>query len=710
MTYLAHVAQNGRTQTVEEHLEGTGRRSAAFAADFGGEDHGKLVGLAHDIGKTTKEFQNRLCGGHKVDHATAGAMECTKLQQLFAACCVIGHHSGLPDFGNIQVDQPGTPTFVGRLKKGFAGGVPAYQWIGQLPMPGDMPKFHDEYTLSLWVRMLYSCLVDADFLDTEEFMTEGTVRRDGYDTLPSLLEKLKCHIAPWFPPQNELNRCRCEILSTCLEAGAAPKGMYTLTVPTGGGKTVASLAFALQHAVKHQMKRIIYVIPYTSIIEQNAAVFREILGEEHVIEHHSGASFDSDAEMNGAESLQRLAAENWDGPVVVTTAVQFFESLYSNRPSKCRKLHNIANSVIVFDEVQMLPTVHLKPCVGVISNLVAHFNATAILCTATQPVLKDLIQSFCPGMEVKEICSAMPNMHDKFRRVTFCNGGKLSHAELAEKLSLQSQVLCIVNTRKAAQEIYMLLPEEGKFHLSTLMYPAHRQATIMAIRQRLTDGFPCRVVSTSLIEAGVDIDFPAVYRELAGLDSILQAAGRCNREGRRSAESSIVTYFEGETPPPLLFRTGIGATREALFGGKDPGDLESIERYFSAYRSLMGDHLDKACVVEHLRNGIGGCSLPFETVAGDFHLIDQTTKTIYIPLEEGKQLCSILQNGGGTMAIYRKAGRYGVNVYDQHYRALMEAGDIRPLDEDSAVLISTDLYDQKKGLSLQADTGKAEFV
>lgn len=358
----------------------------------------------------------------------------------------------------------------------------------------------------------------------------------------------------------------------------------------------------------------------------------------------------------------------------------------------------------------MLPTAHLKPCVGVISNLVAHFHATAILCTATQPVLNDLIQSFCAGIEVKEICQDTADMHDRFCRVTFSNGGRLSNGELAERLSLQSQVLCIVNTRKAAQEIFALLPEEGRFHLSTLMYPAHRQAVLKTVRQRLADGLPCRVVSTSLIEAGVDVDFPAVYRELAGLDSILQAAGRCNREGKRAAEDSVVTYFEGETPPPLLFRIGICATKEVFSLGRDPGDPESIQGYFSVHRSLVGDNLDKACVVEHLRNGICGCSLPFETVAGGFHLIDQATKTVYIPQGEGKALCTALQEGKGTREIYRKVGQYGVNIYDQHYRALLEIGDIQPLDEDSAVLNRTELYDGRTGLSLHADTGKAEFV
>ena len=274
---------------------------------------------------------------------------------------------------------------------------------------------------------------------------------------------------------------------------------------------MASLAFALKHAVENGMKRAIYVVPYTSIIEQNADVFKKILGECNVIEHHSGASFDSDEETNGPKSLRQLATENWDAPVIVTTAVQFFESLYSNKSSKCRKLHNIANSVIIFDEAQMLPTAHLLPCVGAIANLVTHFNVTAVLCTATQPVLNDLIRSFCPKIEVKEICPDTVGLYDRFRRVTFRNGGNMTNAELAMELGQQNQTLCIVNTRKAAQQIYQLLPSEGSFHLSTLMYPAHRQAVLKTVRERLKQGAPCRVVSTSLIEAGRKPRFSRIF-------------------------------------------------------------------------------------------------------------------------------------------------------------------------------------------------------
>lgn len=709
--FLAHIAQDGRTQTVEEHLNGTAKRSAAFAADFGAADFGRLVGQAHDIGKTSQAFQKRLNGGLRVDHATAGAIECAKINAAMSACCVAGHHGGLSDYGNQAADQPGDSTFIGRLKRGILGGIPPYAWNGSLPKVPPEPDFqNDDYLRSLWTRMLYSCLVDADYLDTEEFISGGRVRRGEYDPLPVLLDRLERHIAGYFPPKNELNRSRCKILQSCMDAGSGSKGIYTLTVPTGGGKTVSSMAFALRHAVKNNMRRIIYVIPYTSIIEQNAQVFRGILGDRNVVEHHSGAAFDSDEETNDPLTRQRLAAENWDAPVIVTTAVQFFESLYANRPSKCRKLHNIVNSVIVFDEAQMLPTPHLKPCVGVIASLAAHFGVTAVLCTATQPVLNDLIQSFAPGIPVREICPDAFHLHEQFRRVTFQNVGTLSNAALTDALSAHSQVLCIVNTRKAAQEIYGQLSGQGNFHLSTLMCPAHRQTILQTVRERLKDGLPCRVVSTSLIEAGVDVDFPAVYREMAGLDSILQAAGRCNRNGKKRADQSIVTIFTGETPAPVLFRTNIGAAVEALAGGRDPGAPESIRRYFTAYRSLVADNLDKARVVTHLRSGISGCSLPFETVARDFRLIDQATKTVYIPLEDGKDLCDSLLSGYANREVYRKASRYSVSIYEPHYQTLLRSGDILPLDGESGVLRNPALYGEDTGLSMQADTGSAEFI
>lgn len=708
--YLAHITEDGRCQTVEAHLSGTAERAGRFAAAFGEEQRGRLLGEAHDIGKRTKEFQKRLRGGTRVDHATAGALECAKIREPLAACCVIGHHSGLPDYGNLRNDNPGTPTCIGRMKKGQQGGIPPYQPGNPLPPAGAMPPFQDAFTLSLWTRMLYSCLVDADFLDTEAFMSGNTVERGGYDSLETLLARLNEAIRPWFPGKTELNRSRCEILRQCLASASQPRGVYSLTVPTGGGKTVASLAFALKHAVENGLDRVIYVIPYTSIIEQNAQVFREILGEHNVVEHHSGVIFDEEEETNQENCFRRLAAENWDAPVIVTTAVQFFESLYSNRASQCRKLHNIANSVIIFDEAQMIPTVHLLPCVGVMANLAAHFRATIVLCTATQPVLGDLFRQFCPSLQIKELCPRVQEAFQKFRRVTYKDSGTMSNEVLADQLTQQCQVLCIVNTRKEAQQIYELLPKEGSFHLSTLMHPAHRKAVLEQIRQRLKERKICRVVSTSLIEAGVDVDFPMVYRELAGLDSIAQAAGRCNREGKRSPDESIVTFFRGEAPVPTLQQINVGAAAAAMSSGGDPGDPQTMQRYFSALRYNIGEYTDKNHVVDMLRNGLSGCQLPFKTVAERFRLIDNATSTVYVLPDEEEALRQRLLNGRANREDYRRAGQYGVNVYEAHYRALLAAGDIVPISEDGAVLENPGLYSQEMGLSLKADTGKAEFI
>ena len=560
--------------------------------------------------------------------------------------------------------------------------------------------------------MLYSCLVDADFLDTERFMN-GERDRGGCDDMAALLARLRAYIEPWQTPTTELNRLRCEILNTCMEAGRKPKGVYTLTVPTGGGKTVASLAFALRHAVEHGMQRVIYVIPYTSIIDQNAQVFRDILGSGNVLEHHSGVQFDLSDGAAAEDVRKALATENWDMPVVVTTAVQFFESLYAARSSRCRKLHNLANSVIIFDEAQMLPLPHLRPCVAAMASLAEQFHSTVVLCTATQPSLDGLLRTYAPSCPVTELCPQTTALYDRFRRVTFRQAGTLTDEALAEQLSEQRQVLCIVNSRKAAQKLFALLPPDGSYHLSTLMIPAQRQALLGEIRERLTQGKLCRVVSTSLIEAGVDVDFPAVYRELAGLDSVMQAAGRCNREGKRSAEDSIVTIFERTELPPLLFRAAIGAAREALGEGRDPAAPETMARYFRSLRSLTGDALDKQGVIKAFTQGIEGCEFPFRTVAEKFHLIDQNTYTIYIPYGEGAALLQRLQDGECSRELYRKLGRYAVSVYDKHFQALYHTGallTVPALDSDSAILTDMGLYNELMGLSLEADSGKAEFI
>lgn len=723
--YFAHIrrSENGSLesyQTVKDHLCGSSALCTDFAADFGAEKDGELVGLLHDIGKCTAGFQDRLLrGGPVVDHAAAGAVACAKRGRIYAAGCVAGHHTGLPNFGNVNTDQVGDATLYGRLKKAIAGKYLETCGDSGIVLP-DMGRSSapegNRLQASFWTRMLYSCLVDADFLDTERFML-GERGRGQYDDMGTLLARLERYIAPWKAPKTELNRLRCETLNTCAAAGEREKGLYTLTVPTGGGKTVASLAFALHHAVAHQMKRIIYVIPYTSIIEQNADVFRDILGDENVLEHHSGVELDLSDGASALDVHRALAAENWDMPVIVTTAVQFFESMYASRSSQCRKLHNLANSVIIFDEAQLLPLKHLRPCTAAMAALVSQFHSTVVLCTATQPALNDLLHTYAPACQVVELCPKAAESGEKFRRVTFQQAGVLEDTALAERLMEHQQVLCVVNSRKAAQKLASQIGTgEGIFHLSTLMVPAQRQALLKEIHQRLEEGRLCRVVSTSLIEAGVDVDFPVVYRELAGLDSVLQAAGRCNREGKREADTSVVTIFERTEPAPALFHRNIGAAREALAGDRDPGDAETIHRYFQSLRSLTGDALDQNEIIKMFEKGCEGCEFPFRTAAESFRLIDNDIRTVYIPWGEGGELLMRLQKGECSKALYRKLGRYAVSVYEPHFQALYATGalltakDVPMLDEESAILADMTLYSTTEGLTLEPESGKAEFI
>ena len=566
------------------------------------------------------------------------------------------------------------------------------------------------------IRMLFSCLVDADYLDTEGFMNKKAEKESKRDDAgwsnPADMEKLdkrlQEYIAGWFPPKNELNRLRCGILETCITKGENEKpGLFTLTVPTGGGKTVASLAFAVRHARKYRKRRIIYVIPYTSIIEQTADIFKEILGTENVLEHYSDVLYEDEGGETEEAIRKVKATENWDMPVIVTTAVQFCESLYSNKPSKCRKLHNIADSVIVFDEAQMLPISYLLPCVHGISQLVKRYNVSAVLCTATQPALENIFKKYLPNYPAIELCPEEFRKDHMFRRVTFCKAGRLTWEELGRKFNDYHQVLCIVNSRKNANQIFQMLEGEGTFHLSTLMYPEHRRRTLDEIRRRLVEGEKCRVVSTSLIEAGVDVDFPVVFREEAGLDSILQAAGRCNREGKRAREESVVTIFQAENRPPQLFSVSIGAARSVLMKREDIASEEAIHEYFVELLDLKGEKAeDKKQILKRMESG----DFPFKSVAEDFRFIENDTKNIYIPNKNNKDLISRLQQGEREKELFRELGQYGVAVYNQHYDTLREAGDLEILDDEAVILVNENLYSEETGLSLEADFGKVLFI
>ncbi len=718
--FISHITKDWREQTNYEHLMGTAELSGKFASYFNAESEGKLAGTAHDIGKYSEGFRERIRNnGKKVDHSTAGAVECLNVHQFYAAYAVIGHHSGLPDRG-VMDDNSSTSTFWSRINRAKSGGICDYSaWKTEITLPPASPPdwvMKNPFSDMFYIKMLYSCLVDADFLDTAEFMLNEPYMDADYSNMAELNSKFESYISNWFPPTNELNEKRCEILKACMNGANNKSELFTLTVPTGGGKTVASLAFAIKRAIRQDSprRRIIYVIPYTSIIEQTAETFRNIFGAENVLEHHSGVVFDESDEAS-SENINKLrATENWDAPIIVTTAVQFFESLYANRSSKCRKVHNIADSVIIFDEVQMLPLSYLKPCVYAIAELVSHFNVTAVLCTATQPSLDNYFNSFKndyikdnnSDFSFTELCLSELFNDDIFRRVTYRNVGKMSTESLADELNGLEQVLCVVNSRAFAHELYDKMNDDGgRFHLSTLMTSCDRKKILDVIRERLKNGLPCRVISTSLIEAGVDVDFPLVYREKTGIDSIIQAAGRCNREGKRSFSESVVTIFESENKTPLLFRQNIDATNAVMRKYEDISSVEAIEKYFKYYRGLMKkDSVDKHGILDKIK------TLSIKTIAEQFHIIENDTVTVYIPTSENEELIQRCRDGEMSRGLMRSLGQYGVSIYDRHFNELYGCGDIEKIADGLYVLANSNLYDSRVGLSIEADVGKAEFI
>lgn len=717
--YVAHSNDN-RIQTVEEHLAGTAELAKEFASPFGADEYGYCVGELHDVGKYSAEFQRHILrNGPKVDHSTAGAKAALQASPSgvgkILAYCAAGHHSGLPD-GN----GPAESTLAARLKRNVPDFSAFYREV-DLPafLPKSAPPIHmigkGGFTASFFIRMLFSCLVDADFLDTERFVSGGTVYRGAGESIPVLLRKLEKHLAAFEHPVGTLNEKRCEILHLCQQKASGPKGLYTLTVPTGGGKTLSSLAFAFRHAAEHKMSRVIYAIPYTSIIEQNAAVFRGILGKENVLEHQSNFAFPNCKEEHETKEQEKLklASENWDVPLVVTTNVQFFESIFANRSSRCRKLHNIANSVIIFDEAQMIPRDYLQPCVYAISELVRNYGCTAVLCSATQPALQGL---FPPEVPSTEICENISELYAFFRRTRMVQAGELDDNALARQLNGQNQALCIVNTKKHALELYLQLKRQGSFHLSTLMTPVHRKRILDEIRRRLAEGRSCRVVSTSLIEAGVDVDFPVVYREEAGLDSEIQAAGRCNRENRRPAEESRVVIFRseekyrGHLPARIQMPADITKIVEEQYA--DIASPEAIRCYFETMYRVSGSQLDRESIVEQFERGAAdNFNFPFASAAEKFHLIDTEQNSVLIPKDQDAQgLLQKLRAGEKSRELFRALGPYCVNIYPDHFKALYDSGKIELLDSGFAVLNDLDAYSEETGLSFSPGSGSAYFV
>lgn len=715
MRYIAHKDEE-REQSIKEHLEGTAERAGEFAEKFGKKEWGYCCGMLHDIGKYSEEFQRKIQEdtNDRVDHATAGAQVCKERGGYYSilSYCIAGHHAGLPDYGNTAMSS----SLCGRWKKRICD-YHAYKDEIKIPKLDTDPIVFSkdrnmDFALGTFIRMLYSCLVDADFLDTESFMKNGDTGRNSGESMETLQNRLEKHISEWLKntDTDTINGRRTEILKNCIKEGKQKEGIFRLTVPTGGGKTLASLAFALEHAVKNHKDRIIYVIPYTSIIEQNAQVFREILGEDNVLENHCNVDYESSEEFKP----MHLASENWDKPVVVTTNVQFFESLFANKSSKCRKLHNIANSVVILDEAQMLPMDYLKPCTAMLQELVDGYRTSIVLCTATQPTLDAF---FRENALIKELCPRMEEQFQFFQRVNYQNLGKIRWDDLLEKLKRENNALCIVNTKKAAQMIYKEIDGEGIYHLSTSMYPKHRKRVLKEIRERLKNNEKCIVISTSLVEAGVDLDFVRVYRQIAGLDSMIQAAGRCNREGKRKLSESMVYIFDLEESYPVQSqRQQMDVSKGILQDYADIADLKAITDYFTRLYHYRGTSLDKKKIMDEFQK----MECNFAKVAKEFRLIEENTRMIFINREpEADELLQELRIKGVTRERMRKAGQYCIQVYDNEksensfFDKLNGAGMLKPISEemqDFYELAAGEQYSEEYGLDFSLEDGMALFI
>ena len=712
--------QGFREQLLKDHLEGVAKFAGGFASKFGMKEMGHFLGLSHDIGKYSLDFQERVRGSNKrVDHTTAGGREVLRLMGVpLLANIIFGHHGGLLNYGDGS-DREGTNKRAVSVRMKEEYRIPGYCYFkNEVELQSPMEPFKKSlagltslpesyYSLAFLTRMLFSCLVDADFLNTEFFIKNQTSVRGNHDSIGVLLDKLNEYfkINGFHQPIGKVNSIRKGILDNCIIKADSDRGLFSLTVPTGGGKTLSSMAFALNHAKRNEMQRVIYVIPYTSIIEQNADVFKKVFGQANVLENHCNVTYDNKEDDLNKRSY--LAAENWDVPIVVTTNVQFFESLYAHKTSKTRKIHNIVNSVIIFDEAQMLPVGHLKPCVYAINELVQNYHCTAVLCTATQPSLNIV---WPKGMEIVEICENHLELYSDLKRTSYAEVGHITDEELVECLAQYDQVLCVVNTKKHAQNLYDRL-SGNKFHLSTQMCPAHRKEILKRVRCDLEEGQHIALISTSLIEAGVDLDFQTVFRAKAGLDSIIQAGGRCNREGEREIADSYVYVFDCDQEKyntPLSMEQNIVATNQVLRYNEAMDTPDAIKAYFdSLYKSKGDDFLDiKNIIKKH-----DEMELQFEDISKNFKLIEEDTKQIVIPYDdEARRLIKLLQYGEISRSLMRKLSPYLVRVRCYQHRDLEKGKHIKVFqDKDLSVLISVDIYTPETGLkiNLEQEEGKA---
>lgn len=686
--YIAHSSPDGvrEPQTLQAHLTEVAALAEGFFTHPFLREAARLSGLYHDAGKYQPDVQRhiRQHTPEKIDHASLGAQLLAMRAQtplaFLAAAPIMGHHGGIPDcvgksegMRSVEARLANPIQQEARLAFEQEMGVQAvaYPTVKTLPMRSSQTCRMELY---LAARMLHSALTDADALDTERYYhPERAETRGTFPPLSALQDRYETYMEG-FTVQKPIDAERAQIREQCLRAAALPQGLFTLTVPTGGGKTLSSLGFALRHAATWKnIRRVIYAIPFTSIVEQNAAVFRQAVGEDAVLEHHSAVNPPDEY------SLSHLATENWDAPLIVTTNVQLFQSLFDNRPSASRKLHRLQDSVIILDEAQALPDAYLRPCLNMLDALVKNYRATVVLCSATQPGYGGIWRQPPP---MREMIDDPRALFERLRRTRAQDLGMLDDAALLDCLQTHPQVLCVVNNRAQAQELHAALggEEKGAYHLSTAMCAQHRTQKLNWIRGQLQAGHLCRVISTSLIEAGVDVDFPVVYRAMAGLDSIVQAAGRCNRNGLAKELATVYLFTPAARKAPA--QTERLAKITAMQVAPAFPDLlgqEALEAYF-AHRFGSESNLDVKRIMAEIEEH-NKVDYPYATIAERFRMIESGGEPVFIPYDaQARALIATLRETGVTGGLLRRLQRYGVTLYPNQMQELARGGCLTDCD------------------------------